>query len=434
MSNISTDQPEIDDVNQALQNLAIYGDESLAHELASADNSTYTPESVPIPTKDINEAIVGNNTHALLVGNQTGSKACLEMQGADGKKRIGLLKFLETAHPNLKRDTVLKLYSHIKQIEQMVFEARNPGRQYTGQVNFEIVNLTFVLECEIVKEQLRIKCQTLKPNSAQEYYAAFANIVLNHYAYTTDEKLQELYTHCREKQQQLMKCDRLLRDEKRKNNQPDPKVFNGSQVLMNEELLKQLYSESSPQGKILQLLLLDPKLAARNELRMLRVVTAGPFFYPNFIVLKTTDNGDRFAEANFTKFKTDDSFTRKNIKLENPELLELLFEHHSNYGSDRPLFSDSNGNAIDGDNQTSSFTKMVNRHFQPICKKPAKGEKPSDFKIDTTLIRKFLASKDTKEILQAQQFINDKVIPFAHGGHNDLGVHAEYLFELPSPE
>ena len=34
----------------------------------------------------------------------------------------------------------------------------------------------------------------------------------------------------------------------------------------------------------------------------------------------------------------------------------------------------------------------------------------------------------------AQQFINDKVIPFAHGGHNDLGVHAEYLFELPSPE
>jgi hypothetical protein len=77
---------------------------------------------------------------------------------------------------------------------------------------------------------------------------------------------------------------------------------------------------------------------------------------------------------------------------------------------------------------------MVNRHFQPICKKPAKGEKPSDFKIDTTLIRKFLASKDTKEILQAQQFINDKVIPFAHGGHNDLGVHAEYLFELPSPE
>jgi hypothetical protein len=36
--------------------------------------------------------------------------------------------------------------------------------------------------------------------------------------------------------------------------------------------------------------------------------------------------------------------------------------------------------------------------------------------------------------LQAQQFINDKVIPFAHGGHNDLGVHAEYLFELPSPE
>ena len=39
------------------------------------------------------------------------------MQGADGKKRIGLLKFLETAHPNLKRDTVLKLYSHIKQIE-----------------------------------------------------------------------------------------------------------------------------------------------------------------------------------------------------------------------------------------------------------------------------------------------------------------------------
>ncbi len=387
-----------------------------------------------VPITHEMDTLKGNTAFLSKASGSCGRDECLKMQGNDGEIDIKLDKWIPVMNEEWQESTKKKRISQAIQIHKLVFEALNTGTTY-----HECSNLKWMLHFELVKEQLEIQCKPLKPNSAQEYYCTIAMMYLNHYNYSANEIMRSMYQFCRTKQYSFLAEDKKIRENKIKQNQNGeltPKNEHGFKILMNKNALKQLYDKADLQHKILHLLLMMTKLVCRNELRFLylyyteQLTTAPEIIEPNRIVIYT-ENGNLHGHIYLECFKTSKTEPERYIQFttNDAELMRLLKDHYLSHDTAGPvvLFTDTNGKHMMGKNRSDMFTKFVNTYFWPIC------EQEKNFKIGTTLVRFYHASKHTKEVYKLKQRLNELVTPFAHGAIK-LGTHSEYLFVLPNQD